>query len=56
MYEGIDENYEKFFRVSQVTLIMLFNKKSKKIVKNIWIALGILVIVSMLFLYTPIFF
>ncbi len=35
---------------------MLLGKKNKKIVKNVWIALGILVIISMIFLYTPIFY
>lgn len=35
---------------------MLFDKKTKKVVKYIWIALGILIILSMTLLYTPVFF
>gem|GEM_PF-2864268 len=34
---------------------MFLGKKNKKMVRNVWIVLGILVIISMLFLYTPIF-
>jgi len=34
---------------------MFIGKRNKKIVKNVWIVLGILVIISMIFLYTPIF-
>lgn len=35
---------------------MLFKKKNKKLVKTVWIILGLLVILGMVFLYTPIFF
>jgi len=34
---------------------MLFDKKTKKVVKYIWIALGILIILSMTLLYAPIY-
>jgi len=33
----------------------MFGKKSKKIMKKIWIVITILVIVSMVLLYAPIF-
>lgn len=34
-------------------LNLFFRKQNKKIIRNIWIVLGILVIVSMLLLYGP---
>jgi hypothetical protein len=34
---------------------MLFDKKTKKVVRALWIALGILIIISMTLLYAPIF-
>lgn len=34
---------------------MLFEKKTKKIFKIIWIAMGILIIISMTLLYIPIY-
>jgi len=35
---------------------MFFGKKNRKIIRNIWIVLGVLVIISMLFLYSPVFY
>jgi len=35
---------------------MLFDKKTKRKIKYIWIALGILIIISMTLLYTPVFY
>ena len=34
---------------------MIFGKKNRKIVKNLWIVLGIFVIISMVLLYMPVF-
>ncbi len=34
----------------------MFSKRNKKIVKVIWSVLGIIVAISMVLLYTPIFF
>lgn len=34
---------------------MLYHKKTKKVLKALWIIIGALVIVSMILLYTPIF-
>lgn len=34
---------------------MLFHKKTKGIMKFVWTILGILIIISMIMLYTPIF-
>ncbi|AKM84320.1 MAG: protein of unknown function with transmembrane region [Candidatus Campbellbacteria bacterium GW2011_OD1_34_28] len=35
---------------------MIFDKKNKKIIKIFWMVLGALLIVSMILLYTPLFF
>jgi len=32
---------------------MLFEKKTKKVMRYIWMALGILIIISMILLFTP---
>ena len=36
-------------------LLMLFDKKNKGVIKGIWIALSVLIIISMVLLYMPIF-
>jgi len=36
-------------------LLLVFDKRTKKAVKVAWMVLGILIIVSMVLLYTPIF-
>jgi len=36
-------------------LIMIFGKKNQKRMRAIWIVISILVVVSMILLYTPIF-
>jgi hypothetical protein len=35
---------------------MLFNKKTKGIIKAIWVVVAVFVIISMLLLYVPVFF
>jgi hypothetical protein len=34
---------------------MLFHQKTKKVIRYIWIVLGVMVIASMVLLYAPIF-